>query len=190
MISVFPSIAAAGILLGFIKGYGTGAVYAPTTEPALRLSRMREFGWCRRIVREHDRAPGTVDDVRSETRSGSSDFAVRTAVPCAGSHGLRVLLPHPRDFARPLLDQRPTGRDRDGLRRAKMYTPCSVTVKRDRNVIVSFEKEGCEKTVVRAVPSISGVAVIVAGLLDHVSGAAYELQPNPLRALLICPSDQ
>ncbi len=65
-------------------------------------------------------------------------------------------------------------------------TPCELSLSRDASVIVTFAKSGCKQTLVSVFPTISGGGMLWGGWLGEMSGADYDLQPNPVVANLDC----
>lgn len=69
-------------------------------------------------------------------------------------------------------------------------TPCMVRLKRNSTVVITFEKEGCQKQMVSVFPTIAGAGILLGGFIDYGTGAVYDLTPNPAIASLICGEDQ
>jgi len=65
-------------------------------------------------------------------------------------------------------------------------TPCSVVLKRNESVSVTFTRDGCDSHVTSVFPVLAGAGVILGGLIDYGTGAVYNLQPNPVLAALKC----
>lgn len=65
-------------------------------------------------------------------------------------------------------------------------TPCSINLSRSTSTAITFEKEGCERTMVSVFPTIAGAGVVLGGVIDYGTGAVYNLQPNPVVASLRC----
>ena len=65
-------------------------------------------------------------------------------------------------------------------------TPCVVRLKRNSSVVIKFEKEGCQSTMVSVFPSISGAGILLGGIIDYGTGAVYDLEPNPALGSLVC----
>jgi hypothetical protein len=57
---------------------------------------------------------------------------------------------------------------------------------RSSSVIVTFTKPGCKQQLVSIFPTISGGGMLWGGLFGEMSGADYDLQPNPAVANLDC----
>jgi hypothetical protein len=58
---------------------------------------------------------------------------------------------------------------------------------RGSSVIVTFTKLGCKQQLVSIFPTISGGGMLWGGIFGEMSGADYDLQPNPAVANLDCP---
>lgn len=69
---------------------------------------------------------------------------------------------------------------------ATCVTPCSVVLKRNESVSVTFAKDGCDNHMTSVFPVLAGAGVILGGLIDYGTGAVYNLQPNPVVAALKC----
>lgn len=65
-------------------------------------------------------------------------------------------------------------------------TPCSINLSRSTSTAITFEKEGCERTMISVFPTIAGAGVVLGGVIDYGTGAVYNLQPNPVVASLRC----
>jgi len=65
-------------------------------------------------------------------------------------------------------------------------TPCEVSTKRNKTLILTYSKKGCHSTQLTVVPSLAGSGVILGGLIDYGDGAVYDLQPNPANVMLSC----
>jgi hypothetical protein len=57
---------------------------------------------------------------------------------------------------------------------------------RDAGVVVTFTKAGCKQQMVSIFPTISGGGMLWGGWFGEMSGADYDLQPNPAVASLDC----
>jgi hypothetical protein len=66
-------------------------------------------------------------------------------------------------------------------------TPCDLEMPRSSSVIVTFTKPGCKQQLVSIFPTISGGGMLWGGVFGEMSGADYDLQPNPAVANLDCP---
>ena len=64
-------------------------------------------------------------------------------------------------------------------------TPCTLTLARKDGVVVTFSKEGCRPAMVTVTPRV-GAAFMYAGIVDYDSGAAFDLEPNPVAVVLDC----
>ncbi len=75
-------------------------------------------------------------------------------------------------------------------------TPCSLTVKRDENLVVKIVRDGYEPVEATVAPKVAGAGaagmagnVLLGGLIgaavDAGSGAMYDLVPNPLHVRLV-----
>lgn len=75
---------------------------------------------------------------------------------------------------------------------ATCVTPCSVVLKRNESVSVTFTRDGCDSHMASVFPVLAGAGVVLGGLIDYGTGAVYNLQPNPVVAALKCsqPSDR
>ncbi len=65
-------------------------------------------------------------------------------------------------------------------------TPCSLSVERDWTGSVTYSKDGCEPQMISVFHNVSGTGIIVGGIIDYADGAVYDLQPNPVNAMLKC----
>ncbi len=69
-------------------------------------------------------------------------------------------------------------------------TPCSVEVPRGTAVHAKFSKGGCSDSDLLVSPTMSGWGVAWAvwfgGIFDFMTGAVYDLTPNPARGSLSC----
>ena len=65
-------------------------------------------------------------------------------------------------------------------------TPCDLEMPRSSSVIVTFTKAGCKQSLVSIFPTISGGGMLWGGIFGELSGADYDLQPNPAVASLDC----
>jgi hypothetical protein len=65
-------------------------------------------------------------------------------------------------------------------------TPCDLEMPRSSSVIVTFSKPGCKQALVSIFPTISGGGMLWGGMFGEMSGADYDLQPNPAVANLDC----
>jgi hypothetical protein len=65
-------------------------------------------------------------------------------------------------------------------------TPCQLEMPRDASVVVTFAKPGCKQSLVSIFPTVSGGGMLWGGWLGEMSGADYDLQPNPAVANLDC----
>jgi hypothetical protein len=65
-------------------------------------------------------------------------------------------------------------------------TPCSITLKRNESISVTFARDGCDSHMASVFPVLAGAGVILGGLIDYGTGAVYNLQPNPVVAALKC----
>lgn len=65
-------------------------------------------------------------------------------------------------------------------------TPCDLEMPRDSSVIITFTKPGCRQQLVSIFPTISGGGMLWGGIFGEMSGADYDLQPNPAVASLDC----
>jgi hypothetical protein len=57
---------------------------------------------------------------------------------------------------------------------------------RAASVVVTFTKPGCKQALVSVFPTVSGGGMLWGGVLGEMSGADYDLQPNPAVATLEC----
>jgi hypothetical protein len=65
-------------------------------------------------------------------------------------------------------------------------TPCTLELPRESSLVVTFTKTGCKQTLVSIFPTISGGGMLWGGWIGEMSGADYDLQPNPAVANLDC----
>lgn len=65
-------------------------------------------------------------------------------------------------------------------------TPCDLEMPRSSSVVVTFSKPGCKQSLVSIFPTISGGGMLWGGVFGEMSGADYDLQPNPAVANLDC----
>ncbi len=65
-------------------------------------------------------------------------------------------------------------------------TPCDLEIPRDSSIVVTFTKPGCKQALVSIFPTISGGGMLWGGVFGEMSGADYDLQPNPAVANLDC----
>jgi hypothetical protein len=65
-------------------------------------------------------------------------------------------------------------------------TPCDLEMPRASSVIITFTKAGCKQQMVSIFPTISGGGMLWGGVFGEMSGADYDLQPNPTVANLDC----
>jgi hypothetical protein len=66
-------------------------------------------------------------------------------------------------------------------------TPCDLELPRSSSVVLTFTKTGCKQQLVSVFPTISGGGMLWGGVFGEMSGADYDLQPNPAVANLDCP---
>jgi len=65
-------------------------------------------------------------------------------------------------------------------------TPCSLPLKRNESVSITFTRIGCDNHMASVFPVLAGAGVVLGGLIDYGTGAVYNLQPNPVVASLKC----
>jgi hypothetical protein len=65
-------------------------------------------------------------------------------------------------------------------------TPCDIELPRASSVVITFSKAGCKQQLVSVFPTISGGGMLWGGVFGEMSGADYDLQPNPAVANLDC----
>ena len=65
-------------------------------------------------------------------------------------------------------------------------TPCVLEAERKRALRVTLEKRDCDPQSATMMPTSAGPWALVSGLIDRRTGAAYDLQPNPLLVELTC----
>lgn len=65
-------------------------------------------------------------------------------------------------------------------------TPCTLTFKRNASLLAQYTKDRCETGTVSLYPTMSGVGVVMGGMLDHALGSTYTLQPNPAHLVMRC----
>lgn len=93
----------------------------------------------------------------------------------------------------PGADVRISGYGADGV---DCRTPCTVTVKRKKPLLISIQRDGYEPVTANVVPAVAGAGaagmagnVVLGGLIgagvDAWSGATKSLQPNPLKVSLV-----
>src|SRR4051812_47271244 len=46
-------------------------------------------------------------------------------------------------------------------------TPCSINLSRSTSTAITFEKEGCDRTMVSVFPTIAGAGVVLGGIIDY-----------------------
>ncbi len=65
-------------------------------------------------------------------------------------------------------------------------TPCVLEAERKQPLRVTLEKRYCDRHSATMVPTSTGAWAVMSGLIDRRTGAAYDLQPNPLLVELTC----
>src|SRR5579859_5180640 len=65
-------------------------------------------------------------------------------------------------------------------------TPCQLDLPRDASLVITFSKPSCKQQMVSIFPTVSGTGIFLGGILSAMTGASYDLQPNPAVANLDC----
>lgn len=65
-------------------------------------------------------------------------------------------------------------------------TPCSMRLKRQASVLITYKKPGCKTAQLSVYPTLAGAGVVLGGLIDYGDGAVYNLTPNPASVMLDC----
>jgi len=78
------------------------------------------------------------------------------------------------------------GKDRYPLRAdGSCFTPCTLPIARDRSYVATFEKAGCAPAEAPLIPT-RRKPFFAPALPDSITGNAYDLTPDPIRAQLAC----
>lgn len=84
------------------------------------------------------------------------------------------------------IDSQPLGAKATLSNGQSCITPCSMKLKRDQSVLITYSKPGCKSAQLSVYPTLAGAGVIMGGLIDYGTGAVYNLTPNPATVLLDC----
>jgi len=109
------------------------------------------------------------------------------AIVCLTNSGCFIPYMMIRGTTEPLqLASNPQGATASVSSGSSCQTPCDLEMPRSSSVIITFAKPGCKQTLVSIFPTISGGGMLWGGVFGEMSGADYDLQPNPAVANLDC----